>query len=96
MGQQQQQSALTRGFYTAYFDSPINTATMIYDQVQTTVASQVPAAYIISKQWTQLIELLHLHGVQTETLDRDRQFSTVVTRLLDLVWEDRPFKGGIA
>jgi hypothetical protein len=53
----------------------------------------VPAAYIIPKQWTQLIELLHLHGVETETLDRDRQFSAVVTRLLDPVWEDRPYEG---
>ena len=93
MGQQQQQSPLTRGFYTVYFDTPINTSTMLYTQVETTVAAQFPAAYVIPRQWTALIDLLHLHGVETETLDHDLHLPATSTRLLDPRWEERPFEG---
>jgi hypothetical protein len=93
MGQQQQQSALTKSFYTVYFDTPINTSTTLHNQIDTTVASQIPNAYVIPRQWTTLIELLHLHGVVTETLDHDQQFSTTAVRLLDPKWEERPFEG---
>ena len=93
IGQQQQQSALTRGFYTVYFDAPINTSTMLYNQIETTVAAQIPAAYVIPRQWTTLIDLLRLHGVVTERLDRDTQLSTTATRLFDPKWDDRPFEG---
>jgi hypothetical protein len=93
IGQQQQQSALTRGFYTVYFDSPINTSTMLYNQIETTVAAQLPSAYVIPRQWTVLIDLLHLHGVETETLDHEVQLGATVMRLLDAKWAERPFEG---
>jgi hypothetical protein len=93
IGQQQQLSSLTNGFYTVYFDTPINTSTMLYDQVETTVAATLPAAYVIPRQWTVLIDLLHLHGVETETLDHDLQRTVTATRLLDPKWDERPFEG---
>jgi hypothetical protein len=93
VSQQQQQSALTRGFFTVYFDTPINTSTMLYNQVETTTAIELPVAYLIPRQWTTLIDLLHLHGVETETLDHDEQLSSTTVRLLDPQWTERPFEG---
>lgn len=93
IGQQQQQSALTRGFFTVYFDAPINTSTMLYNQIDTTVAAEFPRAYVIPRQWTVLIDLLHLHGVETETLDHDLRVTASVTRLLDPHWAEMPFEG---
>ncbi len=93
IGQQQQLSPLTNGFYTVYFDTPINTSTMLYDQTETTVTATSPAAYVIPRQWTVLIDLLHLHGVKTSTLDHDMQLNTTATRLLDPKWAERPFEG---
>jgi hypothetical protein len=93
ISQQQQQSPLTRGFYPVYFDTPINTATMLHDQVETTVSAQLPAAYVIPRQWTALIDLLHLHGVQTDTLSRQEQLSATVMRLLEPKWTEQPFEG---
>ncbi len=93
VGQQQQLSPLTHGFYTVYFNAPINTSTMLYSQVETTVAETSPVAYVIPRQWTVLIDLLHLHGVQTETLDHDLQLTATATRLLDPKWAERPFEG---
>ena len=93
IGQQQQLSPLTNGFYTVYFDAPINTSTMLYDQIETTVAATSPVAYVIPRQWTVLINLLRLHGVETGTLDHDLQRAATVTRLLDPKWTERPFEG---
>src|SRR5262249_12312524 len=93
VSQQQQQSALTHGFYTVFFDVPINTSTMLYDQLETTVSETMPAAYVIPRQWTGLIKLLHLHGVETTSLDRDRNISATVMRLLEPAWEEKPFEG---
>jgi hypothetical protein len=93
VAQQQQQSALTKGFFTVYFDTPINTATTLYNQTETTVAAQLPAAYVIPRQWTALIDLLRLHGVEVESLDRQRQLSATVVRLFDPKWADQPFEG---
>ena len=95
IGQQQQLSPLTNGFYTVYFDSPINSSTMLYDQIETTVAATSPVAYVIPRQWTVLIDLLHLHGVETETLDHDLVRGVTATRLLDPRWAERPFEGRI-
>jgi hypothetical protein len=93
VGQMQQQSVLTKGFYTVYFESPINTSTMLYNQVETTVATRLPVAYVIPRQWTSLIDLLRLHGVETETLDRGWQTTATVMRLVDPKWSERPFEG---
>lgn len=93
IGQQQQLSPLTHGFYTVYFDAPINTSTMLYDQIETTVAETSPVAYVIPRQWTVLIDLLRLHGVQTETLDRDLSMTATAIRLLDPKWAEKPFEG---
>ncbi|HEY3840574.1 MAG TPA: M14 family metallopeptidase [Bryobacteraceae bacterium] len=93
VGQMQQQSALTKGFFTVYFDSPINTSTLLYNQLETTVAETLPAAYLIPRQWTVLIELLHLHGVKTESLDHEGQFQATSVRLLHPQWNEQPFEG---
>lgn len=90
---QQQRSSLSGGFYTVYFDAPISTATMLYDQVVTTASAALPAAYIIPRQWTAITELLRLHGVQTKTLDHELKTEATVTRLLDPLWAERPFEG---
>jgi hypothetical protein len=93
VGQMQQQSALTKGFFTVYFDSPINTSTMLYNQLDTTVAATLPAAYLIPRQWSRLIDLLHLHGVETETIGRKQQFQGTSMRLLNPEWTGQPFEG---
>jgi hypothetical protein len=93
MGQQQQLSPLTNSFYTVYFDSPINTSTMLYDQIETSVAATSPVAYVIPRQWTVLIDLLRLHGVETETLDHDLQQTVTAMRLLEPKWTEKPFEG---
>jgi hypothetical protein len=72
---QEQKSALSGGFYTVYFDTPIDTSTML------------------PRQWTALIELLRIHGVETQTLDHDATLSATVTRLLNPQWAQRPFEG---
>jgi hypothetical protein len=68
---------------------------MLYDQIETTAAATIPVAYVIPRQWNVLIDLLHLHGVETETLDHDLVRTVTATRLLDPKWAERPFEGRI-
>jgi hypothetical protein len=90
---QEQQSTLSGTLYRVYLGSPIDTPTMLYDQLVTTAAGTVPAAYIIPCQWTSLIELLKIHGVETRTLDHEITAGVPVATLIEPHWDEKPFEG---
>ncbi|KAA3608965.1 MAG: hypothetical protein DWQ01_10295 [Planctomycetota bacterium] len=53
----------------------------------------LPEAYFLSPQWSAVIQLLHRHGIRTETLDRPWRGPVEVHRVLRWNRARRPFQG---
>lgn len=55
----------------------------------------VPAAYIIPREWTDVIERLRLHGVKLDTLTSESQLSVQLYRLDSVKFEKESYEGRV-
>ncbi len=56
---------------------------------------EVPEAYIIPREWSEIADLLALHGVKIDTLKSETQLSVQTYRLSDVKWEREPNDGRV-
>src|SRR5262249_40955183 len=70
-------------------DMTIDTTTGI----DVTLAVDKPLAYIVPPQWTEVIEVLRVHGLQVPRLTREATGSFDGYRLRDPSWGERRFRG---
>jgi hypothetical protein len=87
-----QNSPITGAPVIVYGAQPVDTATRLFSHSTTTLAPAVPAAYMVPREWSAVIELLQLHGVRTEPLQRDREAEVEAYRFSDPQWAQRPYE----
>ena len=71
-------SEVTGGSVTRYLAEKDDLNTVIHDQIDTVTAAQMPLGYLVPSAWTNVIELLKLHGVEMEKTGKalDQEFET--------------------
>lgn len=65
-----------------YFHRPVPKATV-----------DLPEAYLIPPEWSDVIERLQLHGVALRRLERPATLTVTSSRLLDPRWAEQPYEG---
>ena len=84
-------SGATRIIYEG--DKPIEISTRLLDKPQVTMTVTPPLAYIIPPQWTEVIDLVRLHGLRTRTLDAPHELEIESYRFTDVSFPPGPFEG---
>ena len=74
-------------------DQPQRFKVPMRDELTVTGSATAPAGWLIPAEWTQVIERLALHGLETHRLDRAQRVSGETTRFDAVEWAPRPFEG---
>ena len=71
-------SPITGAMVTRYLAQPEDIQTRFHDQIDTTVAAQMPLGYLIPAAWKPLADVLALHGVEMERTAKplEQEFET--------------------
>jgi murein tripeptide amidase MpaA len=71
-------SEVTGSLVNRYVAEPDDIATVIHDQIDTVTEAQMPLGYLVPSAWTNVVELLRLHGVEMEKTGKalEQEFET--------------------
>ncbi len=92
----QHQSAVTGAMTNQYLPEPNDLATVIHDQIDTTLAAQMPLGYLIPPAWKQVADLLALHGVVMERTGKPLEQEFETYRFSGIKFADRSVEGHVA
>jgi hypothetical protein len=86
---------LSGASYTVYEAKPNDVQTRIFNRIETTAQTVVPAAYIVPREWTVLTNLLAVHSVVVTRTPKDETREVELYRMSDPQWDEQPFEGHI-
>ncbi len=87
-------SELSGGEYFVYHsDRPDTFDVEYFDQPEVAATADVPAAYLVPPQWTEVVERLRLHGARLERLTGPVELEVDGWRLEDCTWRHEPYEG---
>ena len=72
---------------------PLDLTVPMYDTFRVTVAVKPPLAYIVPRQWQDVIGVIQAHGIQTQTLESAKRVRVESYRLTNVRWPEGPFEG---
>ena len=72
---------------------PLDLTVPMYDTFRVTVAVKPPLAYIVPRQWQDVIGVIQAHGIQTQTLESAKRIRVESYRLTNVRWPEGPFEG---
>jgi murein tripeptide amidase MpaA len=91
--QRTEKSDVSGGERTIYSHDPYEAAIPRYDSATVTLSVVPPSAYLIPRQWTEVIERLALHGLGLERLTEGADLEVESYRFSDAHWQQTPFEG---
>lgn len=86
-------SEITGGEIIEYTGTPVDVEADLYDQTRVELAVPPPAAYLVPPQWTDVIDRLALHGVQSFRLTESRTLEVEVDHFSQVTFDQRPYEG---
>ncbi len=86
-------SNLTGGDYIVYTDTNHTYHMPLWNKYLPSTTITVPQAYIIPRQWQQVIDRLHTHGIKYYTLDKEYTDSIYTYRLTHVAFAPYPYEG---
>lgn len=86
-------SDITGAPVARYGAAPWDSLVPIYREVLPTLSVQEPAGYVIPREWSDAIDLLRLHGVQTRTLAAAWSDTVEMTRVLEWHTDSAAYEG---
>jgi len=87
-----EKSEISGGNWYKYSDIP-STFEIDFYSWELKIKIQLPQAYIIPRELTQIIEKLELHNVKMETLDQDTTMLVETYEFENVSWKSEPFEG---
>ena len=72
---------------------PLDLTVPMYDTFRITETVIPPFAYIVPRQWQDVIEVIKVHGIQTQTLESLKRISVESYRFRNVQWPEGPFEG---
>ncbi len=76
-----------------YGREPLDLTIPMYDTFKTTKAVAPPLQYIVPAQWTDVIEVLHAHGLELHFLAEAAAIEVESCRFTNVTWPAEPFEG---
>jgi hypothetical protein len=86
-------STLTGGDWYRYSDNPVTFRLPLYHRVTPTAEPEVPEAYVIPPQWTEVIERVDAHGLSSFRLRDDVTATVSSVKFTTVEWQAAPFEG---
>src|SRR5215471_5086826 len=89
-------SEVTGSTVNRFTAEPDDIATVIHDQIDTVTEAKMPLGYLVPSAWTNVVDLLRLHGVEMErtTKPLDQEFETY--RFANIKFDARSQEGHVA
>jgi hypothetical protein len=72
---------------------PVEVPSRMYVHSAVDRSVQLPTAYLVPPQWTEVIDRLELHGVATMRLEGGVTIEVESYRFVDATWREKPFEG---
>jgi hypothetical protein len=88
-------SEVTGAMVNRYLPEPDDFRTVIHDQIDTTLEARTPLGYLIPAAWSQVADLLKLHGVTLEKLPKPVEGQFEAWRFSNVKFAARPLEGHI-
>jgi hypothetical protein len=88
-----EQSDVSGDLRVIYGREPLDLAIPMYQTFRVTAAVAPPLQYIVPTQWTNVIEVLHAHGIQFRSLAEPASIEVESYRLVNVQWPSGPFEG---
>ena len=86
-------SLISNDLRVVFGREPLDLTVPMYDTFRTKVAISPPRAYIVPRQWQEVIEVLKVHGLSTSTLEASRRIQVESYRFTNVNWSHGPFEG---
>src|SRR5678816_1477189 len=87
------QSVVSGDLRVVYGREPLDLTIPMYDTFRITAAVAPPLYYIVPAQWSDVIEVLHAHGVQFRSLAQAVEIEVETYRFTNVTWPAGPFEG---
>jgi len=87
------QSDLTGGRWFRFGKEPQNFRIPFFDQQRPAASVELPEAYLLPAEWTEVIDRLQLHGVQVRRLASPATLTVQSYRFRDAEWQRQPYEG---
>jgi hypothetical protein len=88
-----EESEVSGDLRVVYSREPLDLTIPMYDTFRVTAAVAPPLYYIVPAQWSDVIEVLHAHGVQFRSLAQATEIEIESYRFTDVTWPAGPFEG---
>jgi Zinc carboxypeptidase len=88
-----EQSEVSGDLRVVYGREPLDLTIPMYDTFRVTAAVAPPLHYIVPVQWTDVIEVLHAHGIHFRSLAESTSIEVETYRFTNVVWPAEPFEG---
>src|SRR5262245_997268 len=76
-----------------YGREPLDLTVPMYQTFRVSRAVAPPLSYIVPVQWSEVIEVLKAHGLETHTLAVASEIEVESYRFTNVIWPDGPFEG---
>ncbi|HEU4795244.1 MAG TPA: M14 family metallopeptidase [Pyrinomonadaceae bacterium] len=88
-----EQSDISGDLRVIYGRGPLDLTIPMYQTFRVTAAVAPPLEYIVPAQWTNVIEVLHAHGVRFRSLAEAASIEVESYRFTKVQWPSGPFEG---
>ena len=88
-----EESKITGGSIKRYIGKPIDIQVPVYNKVKITKRVKLPFAYVIPKEFKEVVRILKLHGIKAETLKEDKTVEVEKYHFTDYKFAERPYEG---
>ena len=86
-------SEITGGRYPVYSDVPADFEVPVFARQTASIAMEMPEAYLVPPEWSEVIDRLQLHGVEIRRLAQDVPLRVESARFADASWREHPYEG---
>ncbi len=89
----QEESWITGRKITRYTGKPYEIEVPYFSQAETKDSVKAPIAYIIPKEYSNIVDLLKLHGVKVEIVDREKKVFVEKIKFKNVKFPSYPYEG---
>ncbi|HJX71839.1 MAG TPA: M14 family metallopeptidase [Bacteroidales bacterium] len=86
-------SDLTGGHWYRYTNNPKEFVLPLFNKQEASVQVDLPEAYVIPAEWTEVINRLRIHGIKYDVLKNETVIDAKSYQFSDVKWEVTPFEG---
>lgn len=89
----EEDSEITGNKVVRYTNNPMEFNLPLYNKTRIKIAVSVPHAYLIPKEFSQLIEIINLHGIRYKILNSSHQILVEKYKFTNENFSDKPYEG---